>query len=206
MPKSFDNPKILAAQFRIKHKDIFNINQFYVTVHEWLKEKQWNDIESSTEGDYHESFYMDKTGIYGDKEIWAWWRMEQFPHGEAAGNPFFKWHLDIDFHFMYVKDTELMVKGKKIASNEAEIEIKIWAWIEMDYNQEWSKHPFMKFFLDVFRLRIFYSDLLKHKYELYREAFTLQGMIKKFLALRGFLPEQEREAFHEPHGVPEGEY
>jgi len=200
------NPKILAAQFRIKHKDIFNAEQLYKWIHEWIKENEWRDVQDSTMGDRHESFYMDKTGLYGDKELWMWWRLWMFPDG-FIGNSFYKLHLDLDFHFIYLRDTETMFKGKKVKTNDGELELKVWAWIEMDYKGEWSRHPILRFFLETFRLRIFYTELLRLKYQLNKEMNTLQERIKRYLQLKLFLPQIEgAQPFHSERGVPKAQY
>src|SRR3989338_303411 len=192
------NPMILAAQFRIKHKDIFNMKELYTFMHEWVKEHQWLDIQDDTEGDAHESFYFDKTDLYGNKEMWIWWRMWQFPDGEPVDttNSFYKWRLDIDIHVLHLKETEIMHKGKKVKTDSGEVEIKIWAWIELDYNGDWSKHPILRFLIHVFHLRIYHHELDKHKHELYRLAYNYQNYIKKFLRLRTWLPQYEKDEFH----------
>jgi len=202
------NPRLLAAQFRIKHRDIFNMQQLYNLMHEWVKENQWMDTQDDFEGDAHESFYYDKTDLYGNKEIWIWWRLWQFSDGESVdtSNSFYRWRMDIDIHAVHMKETEIMHQGKKLKTDSGEVEIKIWAWIEMDYKGEWSKHPILKFFLDVFNLRIFESELDKHKHELYRVAFNFQNYIKKYLRLRTWLPQYDRQEFHPSQGTPEGAY
>jgi hypothetical protein len=200
------NPRILAAQFRVKYRDIFNIEQLYKMVHEWLRANQWKDIQSNFEGDQHESFYMDKAGLYGEKEIWVWWRLWQWPDADPgdSANSFYKFHMDIDFNFKFVSDFEIMQQGKKVKTNKGEVEVRIWAWIEMDYAGKWSSHPILRFFLNTFRLRVFEGEIDKHKYRLYKDAFILQSEMKKFLGLRGIRPEiRETAMFHPPKGMPE---
>lgn len=200
------NPRILCAKWRVKHRDIFDMKALYKLLHEWIKEKDWIDFQDdSAVGDQHENLYLDKTGLHGDKELWIWWRVWNWPDIRHT-NSFFRYHIDFDFHCVYMQDTEVMFRGKKVKTNKGEVELKTWAWIEMDYNGEWSKHPILRFFLEFFNLRIFYNDLLKHKVELYRESFRLQGIVKKFLQLKQFLPEQEVEPFHPSKGIPEGAY
>lgn len=205
---SHNNPRILAAQFRIKYRDIFNMQDLYRTLHEWIKDNQWNDIQDDTEGDAHESFYYDRTDLYGNKEIWAWWRMWQFPDAEPAdtSNSFFRYHLDIDLHVLHLKEHEIMQAGKKIKTNTGEIEIKIWSWIELDYKGQWSKHPILKFFFEIFEARIFEHDLERHKHELYRQTYLLQNQIKQYLQLKTWLPQVQIKPFHHGIGVPEGQF
>jgi hypothetical protein len=203
-----ENPKIVAATFRIKHNDIFSLRHIYRVLHEWVKENQWVDKYGDSEGDRHESFFYDKTTYQGHKEMWMWWRLQQFPDaGDDSENSFYKWHMDIDFHILYLRDHEILQEGKKVKTNKGEVEIYLHAWVEIDYTGKFSKHPILRFWKDWFNLRLFETDLDKQKFKLYREAALLQGMIKKHLALYGHIPEQQiGTSFSPSRGTLEGRY
>ena len=202
------NPRLLAAQFRVKYNDIFSMNALYRMMHEFIKAQEWMDIQDDTVGEAHENFYYDRTDLYGNKEIWAWWRLWQFPDGEPVdtSNSFYRYHLDIDFHVLHLKEQEIMQRGKKVKTNFGEVEIKIWSWIELDYKGEWSRHPILKFLFEVFEARIFEHELERHKHELYRQTYLFQSEIKKFLQLKNWLPEGQIQRFHQSKGVPEGQF
>ena len=199
------NPKILAANFHLEYNDTFHAMGFYRLVYEWLKQKEWADRQTGTAGDNIETFYSEKTSMYGEKELMIWWRVYQWPGIQdfnANSNSFFKYIMDIDFHIIFLKDTQIMERGKKVNTNWGNLQVNIWSWIEMDYKGEWSSHPMLKFLLNTFRLRIFYRDLIRYKYELYRHTFVLHSEMKRFLNLKGTLPQKAGVPFHPTIGGP----
>lgn len=191
MTKPNTNPILWAAKFRIKYRGIFHMKLLYKTVHEWLKDKEWKDVD---EGglDHHERLYLDRTTPHGQKEYWIWWRMFYLP----VNNSFYRWRMNIDYHCVYIQDIEVMHEGQKVKCNKGEVEMKILSYIEMDYEGTWSNHPTLKFLKDIFTDRIFQTEMDRHRRECYRETFILQGEIKKYLKLIGFLPQLEIQRFH----------
>ena len=188
---------IEAAAFRIKFKDIFNLKEFYAALHEWLLEYGWSSVDSEgniEEGEEHfETYYLERRGSDGSKEMYWWWRLQKLP----VSNSYYKYHLDLDFHPLYILDTEVMRDGKKFKAHKGEVEVKVWAYLEFDYQGQWSTHPFLKFFNRIFPKRIFRKDLYEHhKLELYRDAYMMQAWMKKWLKLKRFLPYEEITTFY----------
>jgi len=200
--KKIDNA-IQAAQFRIKFKDIFNLKEFYLAMHFWLIEYGWSSVDSDGEPekkDFFETLYLERQEAGGAREMWWWWRMQKIP----TENSYYKYHLDIDFHPLYILPAEVIRDGKKLKANKGEIEIKIWAYLEFDYKGEWSRHPILKLFNQIFPKRIFKKELYEdHKLELYREAYILQNFIKKWFKLKTFLPFEEVTPFYPSYAYPE---
>jgi hypothetical protein len=201
--KNLGSNSVQAAYFRIKFKDIFNLKQFYTAMHEWLLEYEWSSVDSQGKlenKDFWETLFLERIIEGGAKEGWWWWRMQRIP----GGNSYYKYHLDLDFHPLYITDTEVMRDGKKFKANKGEIEVKLWAYIEFDYKGEWSKHPILKVFNKVFPKRIFKDELYEsHKLELYRECYILNAFIKKWMKLRSFLPFEEITLFPESGAYPQ---
>lgn len=191
---------IQAARFRVKWKDIFNVKEFYRAIHEWLLEYEWNDPEFNL--DYYESLYFEKIGLFNDKELWVRWRPQRFPKGK---NSYYKYHLDFDFHYLYLVPTEVVRDGKKFKKDiyKGEVEVWITALIELDYNGQWSKHPFLRYFNKLMPERIWHKDLVEeHRRELYREAYILQNFIKQWFKLKRYLPYEEVELFYPSEAYP----
>ncbi|MFC1769313.1 hypothetical protein ACFLZX_06145 [Nanoarchaeota archaeon] len=194
MPDWEGEPCRTIPEFRVKYKDVFHMKNLYVMLHEYLLDEGFVD----TTGDHNEieKLYMEKTiqkGIHGGgKEMWIWWRLIKKPEGKYSG--FFRHHLDIDFHLMYGKDTELLHQGKKIKANSGELEIFFRPWIEADSQGKWHGHWFLKHALPLYIERIMSHDLDKREKELWREAYRVQGQVKKYLDLRQFIP--VAEPFH----------
>jgi len=205
MPMKQLQNAVQAAVFRVKFKDIFNLKEFYKAMHEWLTEYGWSSTEADglaiEDGkDYYETLYLEKEHAGGNKEMWWWWRLQKLP----VPNSYYKWHLDIDYHILYMLPAEVMRDGKKLKVNKGEVEAKIWAYLEFDYQGQWSHHPILKMFNKVFPNRIFRKELYEdHKMELYREMYILQAFMKKWFKLRSFLPYEEITPFFPSWAYPD---
>ena len=109
---------VRAAYFTVKFKDIFHLKEFYRAMHEWLLEYDWNgaDAGGGVEAtDHYETLYLEKQGLEGDKEMWWWWRLQKYPVKEAP-NSYYKFHLDIDYHILYMLQTEVMSLPSLVSS------------------------------------------------------------------------------------------
>jgi hypothetical protein len=170
---------------------------------EWLNEYGWSSVDSDgdiEEGEeWWETNYIERVEADGSKEMFWWWRVQKLP----ITNSYYKYHMDINFHPLGISNTEVMRDGKKFKVNKGEVEVFVFAYIEFDYKGEWSNHPFLKFFNQMFPERIFRKELYEdHKLELYREAYTLQAYMKKWFKLKSFLPYEEITPFYPSHAFP----
>lgn len=189
-----------AAQFRVKYKDFFHMKKLYIMLHEWLVEFGWCTREDSS---FPEVFYLQREHQKRGTELWIWWRMKK----KIEGASYWSWTMDIDWHIILLKDTQVMHKGVKYDTNWGEVEITIDADLVMDPQKEWDKNWFLKHVNDMFRGRMFKAELEKHKIELYRETYRFQEAIKSYLSMKTYLPEPEAEAHFFPAtgvGEPEG--
>jgi len=110
----YNDQCILVCKYRVKWKDIFDAKQFYTTMYEWLQEYGWESHEGCAPNkEDFESLYFQKEGGTGDKELWIRWRPYKFPHE----NSYYKFHLDLDYHYLYLLKTEVMHEGKKFKKN-----------------------------------------------------------------------------------------
>ena len=92
-----------------------------------------------------------------------------------------------------------MHEGQKYKVNWGEIELTFTAWVDLDYKGEWEKSSILKHFDNLFRKRIYHSNINIHKKELREEIYELQGFVKDYLELKGFL--SPFEDFHPRKGV-----
>jgi len=182
-----------ATYFRVKYRDYFDMRQLYLTMHEWLVQEEYATREDYT---FPETYYMHRETLQSGNEGWIWWRLRKVPNK----NTYYRYTLDVDFHILMMRDAEIMHEGRKVKTNWGEVEVKIWAKLEGDYEKKWRKSPIMKHFEDLFRQRIFFKDFQMHKIEFYREAYRFQEFIKTYLKLRTYLPEVENEKFFAPLG------
>ncbi len=188
---------VQACRFRIKWKDIFNVKEFYRAMHEWFDEYGWKDMEDGK--DHYETLYFEKTGVAADKELWNRWRPQK------DSGKLFRYHMDLDFHYLYLVKTEIVHEGKKLNKDiyKGEVEVWITALIEMKFYREWLKHPILKYFPATFYERLMRHDIFdERRRELYREAYILQNYIKQWFKLKKFLPYEDTEPFPPSEAYP----
>ncbi len=183
-------PRLIACNFRIKYRDIFHMKYLYKLVHLWIIDNDWGDAKQ------HENFYGQITDASKNHELWIWWEVNK-----KSETSYYKYWLKITWHVIALGNKEIMHEGKKVKANTGEVEIKMRGWIEFSEGG-WRKNKFLSMFPTMFRNRIFHQHLEDHKRELYREVFQLQGIIKRYLNMKGFLPEADMEPFHVSYSWP----
>jgi len=189
-------------EMRVKYKDVFHLKNLYIMLHEYLYEEGWYGTpKAEKQGERYismahlniEKLYLEKfcqTGLHsGGKEMWVWWRLQKAP--DTKFNAYFKYRLDMDFHMVYLQNREVMHQGKKMKVQWGEIEIFIRPWIEGDINGQWEKHWFLKHMQALYEERLLIQEMDKREKELWREAYRLQGVIKRYFNMRTFIPVPE---------------
>ena len=152
-------------------------------VHDWLVDE---DYGSDHDRLWNETFYFDSLKERG-QEVWIWWRCQR----EYLGNQYWRRQIDIDFHVRYLREIEVMHKGKKIKTNWGEIEIWIYSRLKTDVGDKWKKHWLLKHLNEFFWKRMNYKQFELHKFEVYRDAYNLQHAIKRFLKLQSRQPPEK---------------
>lgn len=194
MPKFKFPLDFSVPNMRIKYKDIFDMKEFYETLHEWLLEYGWRDWEEKDTKfkDHWESFYYEKMDRSGAKEIWIRWRVFK----NAEGTKAFRYFLDLDFHNVGLMPTEIIRGGKKIKVDKGELDLYLKPALQTVYKQEFTKQGgFLNKILDLFTKRIYRRETEVRKKELYQEAYTLQNFIKQWFKLKRYLPYEETKEF-----------
>ncbi|MBI2665764.1 hypothetical protein HYX12_04040 [Candidatus Woesearchaeota archaeon] len=174
---------------RIKFKDIFDLPMFYKTYREWFLEYDWKDEEG--DGDHWESYYGERIDQKGMREIWFLWRLTKDP----PHSKYIKYYMDIDVHCVAITDTEIIKDGKKLKSNKGEIEMKIWAYVQEKFQDEFEKHSLLKQVSHLFAHRIYDKEVYQRRKELHQEMYVMQNFIKQWFKLKTNLPYEESKQF-----------
>jgi len=204
MPKIKDPKRMISlfpefSPMRVKYKDIFDMKAFYEALHEWLQEYGWKDYEDQVgAGDHWESFYGERIGQGGAREIWIRWRV----HKKAPESDHLTYYLDIDFHCIALMSTEVVVKGRKIKTNKGEVEMGIRAFIEKNYESKFDENKFLSQVKEIFTNRIYKKNLEQRKKELYQEVYAFNNFIKQWFKLKRYLPYEEIKGFFPSQAWP----
>lgn len=174
---------------RVKYKDVFDLKAFYEALHEWLQQNGWSAIEEG-ELDHFETFYGERIGREGMKEIWIQWRVTK---GAPEGP--FNYYLNFDYHLLGLTSIEVVKEGMKFKTNKGELDLYINAFIEEKYSKALESNPLIKYFFILFKQRVYRKEYEQRKKELYQETYVLQNFIKQWFKLKRYLPYEESKSF-----------
>lgn len=183
--------RIAIPTLDIIYREVFVLQPLYRATRHWLMENEFVDpkgdgsMESAMEVLYH---YRKGTTISpAEKELRIWWRTVK-----SSPVNLYVHHLDIDWNIIQMYDLEIMREGKKEKVQKGEMRIGIRAYIDVP---DLKSSPILKFFDNWYKTRLIKKNLEESKKMLYQDAYRLQGMMKKYLDMKTFIPEEEK--FHE---------
>ena len=184
-------------QFSVKYVDVYSLKNLYIMMHELLQEEGWLGFEDNEAGMaahseietlYSENVYQQ--GIHrGGKEMWIWWRARK--HYEGRRSDYFLNVLDIDWHCVYMQEIEIMHQGKKMKTQQGEIEMFFKPMIMSDMGNKWKRNWFLKHFKRIYEDRLMHSYLEKREKDLWRDAYRIQSKVKSYLTLKTWMPTPE---------------
>ncbi|MBI4738309.1 hypothetical protein HY772_01890 [Candidatus Woesearchaeota archaeon] len=186
------------VEFSVLYRETFSLEFLYKSIRDWLINEGYVTDGGGSNGDrWMESLMVERTSGSGAKDYWIWWRT-----GKQV-NPYFKWLLNIDYHTLGLLTTEMMHEGTKIKVNKGEVEVFIKATLIVDPDELWDKHFLLKNkqFQKMYKTRFYKREIEEQETLLYKDAYRLQGAIKQFLELKGWLHEYSGEAFHPMKGA-----
>jgi len=201
MPTPNYKNNIIAADFKIKNKDVYDFDMLYEVLHDWMVE---HDFATRVDPEFNETLYLERVDAAGAKEHWIWWRQEK-PSATSS----IIYTLYVTYHAVRMEKTEIVKDGKKFKANKGECEIDVKANVVFDPEDRgpepgekaWKKGKILKLFFSWFWKRKMKSQLEWHKIELYREAYELSAAIKEYFKLNSFQPHKEH-AFWPEEGIP----
>ena len=184
----------------LRYKDVFDLKAFYEAFMEYLVDNDWFGVTNEGEKDLNhwETYYGEKIGRGGDKEIRMRWR----PVKKPDGAPFLTYHLDVNFQILALMPVEIIKEGKKIKADKGEMEVVIKPFIEENYKYQFDKTGFLKPVKRLFSQKTYAKVLEQRKKELYQEIYALQNFIKQWFKMKRYLPYEEVEGFFRPQAWP----
>jgi hypothetical protein len=165
--------KIKLPRLTIQYRDPFMFKTLYFLIFEWLMENNYRDEdrgEKRLEKHYEEQRHGDL------RHYRIWWR----PYKVPMGSSFVKYHIDVTYLGLAIQQVEIMKEGKRIKAQSGEINLFLDGWIEVDFQEYFSKNFLMRGFKDIFMTRWMKKELEGHKEGLKRDVFRLHGMLMKW--------------------------
>lgn len=188
----------LAINFKgepFSAEDLFKILREYVVQEGW----QGKNGMAKLDMNFPESMYIQRVNPQLGRDIWWRWRFHKNP---IDNHKFWKWHLFIDVHCLWIKQVEVTIKDKKVKADSGEVEVQIRGWLEHDAERKWEKNPYLKPFKNIWikRIQKWQYDTLYG--QLRAEVYKLHDLVKNFLTIQTFQATHEMEGFF-PKKLPE---
>ncbi len=177
----------------------FHLKNFYKVAYRWLKDNDYFSAETNSYGDKHwETLYYE---VYTPKLTyhWIWWRCLKYPR-KGAKNKFLRYYLKINFQSLGASKQEMMIDGKKFNANKVNFILRMKAWVQIDPDDVWSKHPIIKYFEKTMIDRWFKPRIDQHKLDLWNDFMDFIRELKQFAKLKTDQP-RKRPFLDEETGV-----
>jgi hypothetical protein len=188
-----DQYNLLIASVEIENEETFHMKNLYKMIHDWLDEEGFKDIYGDTENP--EIFYLERILLSGAKEHRIWWRCMKNPQKSS----YYQYYLKIDFMTLNMKSIEVMHQGHKMKTDRGDVIIRISAYLQLDYKNEWRNSSFLMNFDKLFRKRIYKAQIESYKVDLYKTIYRLQNTIKQYLKLKNIY--EMPKPFHPEKGL-----
>ncbi len=188
--------KVPLPDLEIIYRDVWVMQYLYRVCHYWLFENGWEDLKGNVDHENMEVLYLERRGTTFSpthRELRIWWRLQKRPL--FLGGSYYNYRMDVDFNVIQITDVEIMKDDKKIKAQHGELRIMIKPYLILEREKSWEKQAILKYIDTYFKSRILKRAIEDHLKEVYRESYRFQGMIKKYLELKTFLPEME--VFHQ---------
>src|SRR3989338_8808589 len=181
---------IEIPEFRVKYNDVFSLRNLYMMMRTTLLEEGWKGADGTDDGSDFETYYSEnmfqKGGHRGGKEMWIYWRLQKDFGPANRPNPYFRNHLEIDMHMVYMENIEVVHMGKKMTAQKGEIEMFFRPYMNADVGGKWGAHKLLRHFRHIFEDRLMRVEVEKKEKDLWRESYRIQNKVKQYLELRVF--------------------
>ncbi|MBS3137355.1 hypothetical protein J4232_02895 [Candidatus Woesearchaeota archaeon] len=186
---------ILISKFEVKATDVINLNEFYISLHDYLWHEKYAEDKNTK---FPETFYFESRTQQGGREIWVWWRCEKVEHDSN----FFKRRLIVDLHGVGMKEVEIVRNNTKFKANSGKVEVLVQLKLAIDFKHMFSG-PIWGNILDVFYKRIYHKRIEGQKKEALKDAYKFQEFVKRQMDLTSF---EHKRQFAPPLGFDDPHY
>jgi hypothetical protein len=154
---------------KVKQTGIFDFKELYRFTYSWLVDEGYLVTEKT---------YSEKI-TPGGKEIEIAWEAKR------KISDYFRFIIKASWRILGMTSVEVEENGKKIKLDKGQVEIKIEATIEKDYEHRWENNAFTKFLRGAYDKYIIRGRIDQYEGKIFLEADEFIAQIKSFLAISG---------------------
>jgi hypothetical protein len=155
---------------KIKFTGIFDFKEVYRIAYTWLKDYQYWIEERQ---------YSEKIKPEG-KDVEVHWIARR------KISDYFRFHFRVDWQIFRMVPVEITDEnGNKLKMNKGQLEIKITAYLEKDYESRWESNAFAKFLRGVYDRYVIRSRIESYEDKVVAELEEMIAALKSFLEIEG---------------------
>lgn len=164
---------------KVKLSGIFDLNEIYVHLHNWLAYDFKYDVE---EGKYDE-----KTKSGGKDYLINWTATREL-------DAYSQFKLLINWDLRRIKDISVEKGADKVKLQQGKFVISVTAQLITDYDGRWEERPFYKFLRGFYEKYIYKDTIDRLRTQLWEEGWAFYNEVKSFLNLYKYTVEANPEA------------
>jgi len=154
---------------KVKQTGIFDFKELYRYCYSWLVDEGYLLTEKN---------YNEKINPNG-KEIEIIW------DARKKISDYFRFVMKVTWRILGMTTVEVEENGKKLKMDKAQVEIKVEATLEKDYEHRWENNAFTKFLRGAYDKYIIRGRIDQYEGKLFVETDEFLAQIKSFLAISG---------------------
>ncbi|RME53980.1 hypothetical protein D6783_00150 [Candidatus Woesearchaeota archaeon] len=190
---------ILVLKTELEYENVFDLKELYKSLHFWLEEEGFQtdvDAQPASGGDlnFKEVLYWERVNEAGMTDHHAWWRVVRYPSGTTPKNAYHRLFFRINLQTIAMSKAEILHEKKKVKVDKGDVIVRLEAWLQIDYRNEFQKHAFLKQIDWLFRKKIWRDQIEVLKEDARKTAYRLQQHIKEYLEL--VQPYPQARLFH----------
>jgi hypothetical protein len=161
----------IIDNLKIKQRALFDMGELYKVMFRWYSRNNY---------DFQEKEYSESAMGEGEKKLEIGWLSYK------KISDYIKFHIDVKFLVIGLKNTEVEVGNVKRKTNQGDLEMRFTAWLEYDYEGKFESSPFLKFFKDFYNKYVIKSRIEGYEAQIHEETYELIAEVKSFLNLFKF--------------------
>ena len=162
---------VIIDNLKIKQRAVFDMGELYKVMFRWFSRNNY---------DFQEKEYSESAMPEGAKKLEIGWLSNK------KISDYIKFHIDVKFLIIGLTSTEVEVGNVKTKTNTGDLEMRVSAWLEMDYEDKYSSSPIPKFLRDLYDKYIIKSRIENYEAQIHEECYELVAEVKSFLNLFKF--------------------
>lgn len=181
--------------WRIDYKEIWDMQYVYYVAREWFIE---NLYTSRIDNEFPEKNMIVRVSPEIGTEMWISWRFEK--KMEPVKSSLWRFDFDVDFHTIGMKDTEIVVNGKKVKAQKGQLEVYARAGVVFDYGQKMGNTSILGKQKTFLMKKWWQKQYKKYTGLLLEDGTKFQDAMKEYLKLPKYLTEEEAAFWKEKPG------